>query len=217
MKQFVLQNRPIRISVIMRRLALSLLLLVAAAVNAETSLLRDGDIVFQTSRSRQSIAVQRATGSQYSHMGMVFIRDGKPFVFEAAGKVQYTPLATWVARGVGSHVVAKRLQDASMVLNASGVERMRRVARELEGRPYDLTFEWSDDRIYCSELVWKIYQRALGVEIGEIQKIREFNLSDPAVRQKIKERYGMRIPLDEPVISPVAMFGSPRLITVLKR
>src|SRR5437867_163185 len=27
--------------------------------------------------------------------------------------------------------------------------------------PYDLTFEWSDDKIYCSELVWKVYERAL--------------------------------------------------------
>lgn len=201
----------------MRRLALSLLLLVTATTRAETSPLRDGDIVFQTSRSPQSLAVQRATGSQYSHMGIVFIRDGKPFVFEAASKVQYTPLASWIARGVGSHVLAKRLQDVSAVLNTSGVERMRRVARELEGLPYDLTFEWSDDRIYCSELVWKIYQRALGLEIGGIQKIREFNLSDPAVRQKMKERYGAHTPLDEPAISPVAMFRSPRLITILER
>lgn len=201
----------------MRRLALSLLLMVTAAISAETSPLQDGDIVFQTSRSPQSLAVQRATGSQYSHMGIVFIRDGKPFVFEAAGKVQYTPLINWVARGVGSHMLAKRLQDASVLLNASGVDRMRRVARAFEGRSYDLTFEWSDDRIYCSELVWKIYQRALGVEIGEFQKIREFNLSDPAVRQKMKERYGAHIPLDEPAISPVAMLRSPRLTTILER
>lgn len=164
----------------MRRLALSLLLLVTAAISAESSPLQDGDIVFQISRSPQSLAVQRATGSQYSHMGIVFIRDAKPFVFEAAGKVQYTPLTNWVAHGVGSHMLAKRLQDASVLLNTSGVDRMRRVARAFEGRPYDLTFEWSDDRIYCSELVWKIYQRALGVEIGDIQKIREFNLSDPS-------------------------------------
>jgi sensor domain CHASE-containing protein len=30
--------------------------------------LRDGDIIFQTSRSEQSIAIQKATHSQYSHM-----------------------------------------------------------------------------------------------------------------------------------------------------
>jgi hypothetical protein len=53
--------------------------------------LRDGDIVFQTSKSSQSIAVQRATRSRYSHMGIVVQRDGKPFVFEASATVRFTP------------------------------------------------------------------------------------------------------------------------------
>jgi hypothetical protein len=34
---------------------------------------RDGDIIFQTSRSEESIAIQKATHSQYSHMGIVFL------------------------------------------------------------------------------------------------------------------------------------------------
>jgi hypothetical protein len=33
----------------------------------------------------------------------------------------------------------------------------------------------------------------------------------------MRERYGTRIPLDEPVISPVAMFDSPLLVTVVAR
>ena len=44
---------------------------------------RDGDIIFQTSRSEQSIAIQKATHSQYSHMGIVFLRNGSPDVYEA--------------------------------------------------------------------------------------------------------------------------------------
>jgi hypothetical protein len=38
--------------------------------------LRDGDIIFQTSRSEQSTAIQKATRSQYSHMGIAFFRNG---------------------------------------------------------------------------------------------------------------------------------------------
>jgi Permuted papain-like amidase enzyme, YaeF/YiiX, C92 family len=59
---------------------------------------RDGDIVFQTSGSSQSAAIQRATRSPWSHMGIVFLRDGVPFVYEAVDPVQATPLARWVAR-----------------------------------------------------------------------------------------------------------------------
>lgn len=175
---------------------------------------QDGDIVFQTSRSSQSVAVQRATGSKYSHMGMVFMRNGKPYVLEAIDKVSYTPLTAWVARGVGGEVVVKRLRDAKTRLTPAAIEKLQQQGQGFVGRPYDLTFEWSDDRIYCSELVWKVYQRALGVSIGQRQQIRDFNLSDPAVRKKLKERYGDSIPLNEPVISPVAMFDSPLLSTI---
>ena len=111
-------------------------------------------------------------------------------------------------------MVIKRLKNASAQLTPAAVRTLRRNAHAYEGRPYDLTFGWSDQRIYCSELVWKLYQRSLGIEIGQLQKIRDFHLSDPAVQGKMRERYGQRVPLDEPVISPAAMFDSPALVTV---
>ncbi len=82
------------------------------------------------------------------------------------------------------------------------------------GKDYDLAFGWSDDKIYCSELVWKIYQRATGIEVGKIQKLKEFDLSNDAVKQKMKERYGNNIPMNETVISPGAIFDSELLMTV---
>lgn len=189
----------------------------ASGAGAEILPLHAGDIVFQTSRSSQSLAVQRATGSPYSHMGIVFLRQGRPYVFEAVSTVRYTPLERWVVRGVGAHVVVKRLRDAPTRLDAPALKRLRQVARGFEGRPYDLAFAWSDERIYCSELVWKIYQRALGIELGKLQKIGEFNLADPVVQKKMRERYGAHLPLDEAAISPVAIFNSSRLVTVLQR
>ena len=59
-----------------------------------------------------------------------------------------------------------------------------------------------------------MYRDALGVEIGALQKLREFDLADPAVKAKMRERYGNEVPLNEPVISPGAMFDSPLLETV---
>ena len=193
------------------------LALVLSSSASHAAALKDGDIIFHTSRSAQSIAVQRATGSRYSHMGIVLLRGGKPYVFEAVSTVRYTPLAQWTARGNGGHYVVKRLRNADTLLTPGAVAKLRAGTSDFEGRPYDLTFEWSDKRIYCSELVWKLYQRGLGVRIGELQKIREFNLGDPAVRAKMRERYGDKVPMDEPVISPVAMFESPLLVTVETR
>lgn len=184
----------------------------AAAVASGAEGWRDGDIIFHTSRSSQSAAIQRATHSPYSHVGIVFIRDGKPYVFEAIATVRYTPLAAWVARGDGGRYVVRRLRQAP---TPAQLAKLRNAAKTFEGRPYDLYFEWSDTRIYCSELVWKMYHQAMGVKLGELQKLREFDLTDAAVRAKMRERYGAHVPLDEPVISPGEQFDSPLLVTVV--
>lgn len=193
---------------------LSLLLPLAACARGAPPRVADGDIVFHTSRSAQSAAIQRATGSKYSHMGVVLFRDGKPFVFEAVQPVRWTPLAQWIARGEGGHYVVKRLKAAPDGLSKDDAAKLRKAGRPFEGLAYDLTFEWNDRRQYCSEVVWKMYDRALGVQVGELQRLRDFDLDDPLVEAKLRERYGKDIPLDEQVVSPGAMFESDLLMTV---
>ena len=192
-------------------LALFLFAVVTTAPAGATEALRDGDLIFHTSRSEQSLAIQRATHSPYSHVGLVFHRDGKPFVFEAVATVRYTPLAQWIARGTDGKYVVRRLNQP---LNDQQARKLRAAAESYAGRPYDLYFEWSGARIYCSELVFKAYHDALGIELGVRQKLRDFDLSDPVVKAKMRERYGARVPMSEPVISPGAQFASPLLKTV---
>jgi uncharacterized protein YycO len=109
------------------------------------------------------------------------------------------------------------LRNADTVLTDEAIEKLKSAAAKLRGKPYDLTFEWSDDRIYCSELVWKIYDRGIGIKIGQTKKLRDFDLSDDIVKNKMKERFGDQIPLDEMVISPGDMFSSKLLETVSKQ
>jgi uncharacterized protein YycO len=177
---------------------------------------QNGDIIFHTSKSSQSLAIQKATKSKYSHMGIIFFKNGAPFVFEAVGPVKFTPLRDWIARGKGKHYVVKRLANAREVITKEAVNRMLTVSESFEGKPYDSYFEWSDDRIYCSELVWKIYKRALNLEIGKLQTMAEFDFSDPLVKKEISKRFGNSVQKDETVISPAAIFTSNLLITVHK-
>ena len=175
----------------------------------------DGDIIFQSSQSNQSKAIEQATNSPYSHVGIIFIKNGKPYVFEAASKVIYTPLDKWINRGKNKTYVIKRLKNHP--LTQQEITSLKQIAHKFENKPYDIWFGWDDKYIYCSELVWKIYNRALKLKIGQLQTIKDFNLSSPAVKQKLKERYGNNIPYQETVISPVAIFNSPLLSTVDKR
>ena len=176
--------------------------------------LREGDLIFQTSLSRQSQAIQLATKSKYSHCGLIY-KDGKEYyVFEAVQPIKRTPLDKWIARGKDGKYVIKRLKNADQVLTPATLAKMKQIGDAFNGKNYDLTFEWSDDKIYCSELIWKIYQRATGLEIGKTERLRDFDLTNEAVKQKMKERYGEKIPMNEIVISPAAIFGSELLITV---
>ncbi|WP_293945872.1 MULTISPECIES: YiiX family permuted papain-like enzyme [unclassified Sphingobacterium] len=177
-------------------------------------LLKDGDMIFQSSISPQCKAVQLATGSPYSHCGLIFHEDGKPYVLEAIQPVTVTGLTDWIARGKNKHYVIKRLKEADKVLSAEVLAKMKRIGEGFLDKNYDATFEWSDNRIYCSELIWKIYQRGAGIEVGKLEKLKDFDLSSTEVKSKLKERYGNQIPLEETVISPASIFNSELLTTI---
>ena len=101
----------------------------------QEKVLRDGDLIFQTSLSGQSRAIQEATGSKYSHCGIIY-RDGCDyFVYEAVQPVKSTPLAQWIARGKGGHYVVKRLAGA----DSSPNETSRRCAGKPHGLPAGIT------------------------------------------------------------------------------
>lgn len=171
--------------------------------------LKNGDIIFQTSLSGQSKAVQLATHSKYSHCGIIFYKlEGEYFVYEAAETVKMTPLAEWIARGESQHYVIKRLKNADSVLTPSAIAQMKQVGNQYNGFQYDLAFNWSDEKMYCSELVWKIYKNATGIEVGKLQKLKSFDLQDETVKQLLNDRYGNHIPLEETTISPADVFES---------
>jgi uncharacterized protein YycO len=119
-----------------------------------------------------------------------------------------------MARGQDGKYVIKRLKNADQALTPEVLQKMKQVGESFAGKNYDLTFEWSDEKIYCSELIWKIYQRATGLEIGQLEKLSSFDLSNDAVKKIMKERYGDKIPANEIVISPVSVFNSELLETV---
>ena len=178
------------------------------------NIIQDGDIIFHTSLSNQSKAIQLATKSKYSHCGIIYKLNDKYYVFEAVQPVKLTSLDDWIARGKNGEYVIKRLKNADEVLNTETLEKMRKIGESFMGKSYDLTFEWSDEKIYCSELIWKVFQRATGIEIGELEKLSDFDLSHKIVQEKMKERYGENIPSNEIVISPKAIFESKLLKTV---
>ncbi len=176
--------------------------------------LRNGDIIFHASKSDQSKAIQLATGSEYSHCGIVYIEAGKTYVVEAVQPVKRTPFEEFVKRGEDGAYVVKRLRNAENILTEQVLERMKIEGQKMIGKRYDSHFNWSDEQIYCSELVWKIYERATGIELCPLKKMNDFDFSNPSVKEVIKQRYKDQIPWEEPVVSPADLFESGELEVV---
>ena len=196
----------------MKHLIAALLLVTACLQTSAqpTTPLRDGDVVFQSNTSPTAQAIRLATHSQWNHCGIVFIEDGKPYVYEAVQPVRRISLEDWAAQGTGGKYAAKRLK-ASKTIDPKKLPVLKSATSKHLGKNYDLAFSWTDDRMYCSELVWKAYEGAAGIELGKRQKLHDFDLSHPLVQAKLKQRYGNDIPLDEEVISPEALWASPLL------
>jgi len=113
---------------------------------------QNGDIIFQTSTSGQNKAIQIATGSKYSHMGIIYKQGDNFFVYEAVQPVKLTPINDWIKRGEYEHFVVTRIKDSENLLTLETLTKMKQIGEKYNGKDYDLYFEWSDSKIYCSEV-----------------------------------------------------------------
>lgn len=127
---------------------------------------KEGDIVFQISKSDQSSLIQYATGSPWSHCGIVVKKDGQFYVLEASNVVKLTPVDSWIKRGRFSSVKKRRVLKKDVRVRYS----------KYLGKPYDLAFKFDNGKYYCSELVWLIYKEQFGIELCKPRRIKEYNL-----------------------------------------
>lgn len=174
---------------------------------------QEGDLIFQTSTSSQSQAIQLATHSKWSHMGIITLKNGVPYVYEARAPVGYRKLSAFISTGEDGRYLVRRIQNG---LSNEQIASLKDMGALFVGIPYDAYFGWDNSRIYCSELPWKIYFQALGISIGKLEKLGDLDLSHPVVQAKLKERYGNDIPYEEIVITPQSISESENLVTVFQ-
>lgn len=174
---------------------------------------QDGDLIFHESQGPQAKAIQEATGSKWTHVGMLFLKQDKWQVAEAVQPVRYTSLSSFISRGKNGAYRIYRVPG----LKTEQKQDLRAQVDAFMGRDYDIWFEWSDDLIYCSELVYKTFFRATGIEVGQVQKFRDLKLDGPYVKEMIRQRVentGRELDLNEPIITPVAQIRDTKLVLV---
>ena len=188
--------------------ALTLILVFSLVSNSMSqSFLKDGDIIFHTSKSQQSLMLQKITKSPFTHCGIIFYRNGKQYVIEAVQPVKITPLQSWIDRGVDKRYAVLRVWSG---LTKEQKNKMYAYAKNQLGKNYDIKFQWSNDKIYCSELVWKCYKSA-SIHLSNPKKFKNYNLTSPIAMKAIKNRYGNTFNPEELVVSPKDIYNSGEL------
>lgn len=203
--------------------ALSLFLLQPAAIFSArpgpVQDLREGDIVFIHSTSAQAPAIEEATGSDWTHVGVLVSRDKAWYVAEAARTVTLTPLPEFIARSSGGDYAVKRLKAWGKSPDKKALSRLKKWLSGEMGKKYDIYFEWSDEAMYCSEYVWKAYSYSLRGRpvISPPQRFSDMKLDGPRAQELFTKRYaaaGKKLAPEEPIVTPVALFNSPLLQSV---
>lgn len=172
--------------------------------------LKEGDVVFSSSPHGQGRAIVDATASRYTHCGVVILKEGRLMVLEAVQPVGLTTLEKFASHSAPGTFMARRLKAPL----APGALHAARAWGEAQiGKDYDSHFRWDNERLYCSELVWKFYEKA-GVRLCQPRKFQDYRLDHPSVIQVIDQRYGgiEKLPKDENVVAPSDLAVSTLLV-----
>lgn len=159
-------------------------------------------------------AVKGVSASAWCHCGVVDSVNGRWVVHEAVGSgVQTTPLVHFLLRGDEPRFAVYRLTDQ---FQHQAIMFAKNCLQYL-GRPYDSKYELDDEKIYCSELVYKAYLSATGDALVTTQQLGDLNWEGYVDDIKhYSESDDLPAVLTRQVVTPVALTYSPRLQKVLE-
>ena len=190
--------------------------------------LQDGDIVFRLGDARAGLGflplsrfIAHATGSPYSHTGIIALEDGVPIVYDCSSwGIQRQPFAVWMLDSIGSFGV-KRLKPHLKNHVAGVLAHCRKVFADQV--PFDDEFRIDDSRLYCVEMTEKAF-RSQGLAlsepvcIGDWENLVQYPLTAMGIVRFSGWYVKNAISLDQPVYLPgndhQGIWASPLLDTV---
>lgn len=183
-----------------------------------------GDLLFQDLDCGPLCdAIEKVTkgidGKDFSHIGLVYIKNDSTYVIEAAGNdVHLTPLEKFLYRNVDDHgnpkIVIGRLKNPFRKLNKNALA----FALKQIGTPYDDEYLYDNGKYYCSELIYDSYKFANGDK--PFFELKPMTFKDPATGKTMKawkdyyDQLGMPIPEGKPGCNPGGISQSNHLVMV---
>lgn len=136
-------------------------------INEAVTMLREGDLVVRNNSdfSAQAFREFSKTDRSYSHAGLVFFDNGYPMIYHLITgdenpdhKLRRDSLQTFVAprRNFGFAIYRYQLQPEELAIFSATIRNWYS-----QGLAWDSVFSLqSDDRMYCSEMVYKALKQA---------------------------------------------------------
>ena len=175
---------------------MSMLLLAGCGNSIDVTNLQEGDVVFIESQSSQSPYIKVGTMSKWTHCGVVVNTPQGLKVLEASKTVRLTPFAKFIGSAKNDNWTVKRPDQK--------LEKPISYSKYL-GMPYDLEFKFNNGKMYCSELVWLVYQDQ-GIELCKPRKVSSFLMTRiPKVKKLMQKRH---ISMDQMAVAPVDLYKS---------
>ena len=121
--------------------------------------LKSGDVIFILGNSRVLMGLinfstfsTEIAASPFSHVGIISIEDGKPFVYDTvSGGPRRKELGWYISRNTIQRVAFRRPRPEHTQHIPQVIEFCQQVYRDRV--PYDEGLVWGNDKYYCSEFV----------------------------------------------------------------
>lgn len=173
---------------------------------------RTGDVIFLSNSNAPDKLLNNITKSKFSHLGIVVKEKGKLGVYYAGSTVKKVSIPEFLALSANGKFEVLRYKDTLMISNAN--ESFVIEAKKLLGFNYDNKYSWMDQEIYNAELVWKIYKRAMNIELCNVKLLSSISVNDSVSRKKIISLHGDSIPPTIKIVSPNDIYTSEFLIKI---
>jgi uncharacterized protein YycO len=159
-------------------------------------------------------------GTHPSHVGVVYIKNGRAYVIEADTKgVVKTPIDSFLNRSLDAKghpkVLVGRLKEEYRPEIDPAIHRML----ALLGKPYDFAFDINNDCYYCSELLYTGFLDKSGTPIFKLEPMT-FNDPDTKTIFPIWDDYfkklGIPVPEGKPGLNPGSISRSDKIEIVYR-
>lgn len=191
-----------------------------AKFRVEDLLLQEGDLIFQQTSGFQGQLFEEMSQSLWTHVGVLREIAKDWYVTEAQKSVTRTEITKFVARGKNQAIIIARVKPSYVDLSKTENQaKFISALGDYMARPYDDYFEWSDARIYCSELVWKAFSNAFGKPLSVLKKLKDYRLDGPIASRLIAEyerETGQKVNFEETVVGPDTILASGALQIIYK-